>query len=361
MSKVVSETDIGSANPIAKFFRELKNSFKGILTGILLIVISFVLVYFMVTQKKHSATVGELTAQTPAEAEGNSGLVMIQGEPTYDLLVNEPRSGEDVLYYSYTKEEEAYREVKKSEVIERDGRQIRQETVEYELQWRPVEGAGETEWSEFSLGNIKINPVTAKKEFNSETLYSNQEELEYNSFLSPEQLVGVPQRTREKVVGVTSDTQLVVVGELSGDQIASGGGEEGTFIVSNKNPAQLQSDLEKSEKTTFWIMAIAAWLLMANGFTMLFGPITHVMNIIPGLGELTKGLLFFIFAIISAIIVFIAYIGFKFWWVLSLVVVGFFAFEIAQKLKKGDVKGAKKPEKTEKKEEKKEEKTDEEK
>ena len=93
-----------------------------------------------------------------------------------------------------------------------------------------------------------------------------------------------------------------------------------------------------AEKRTFWIMIILSWFLMTTGFTMLFGPITHLLSVIPGLGGLTKGLLFIVFGIISAIIVFVSYIGIKYWWVILLAVFAVMGYFIYKQVTEDDKK-----------------------
>lgn len=346
MPDIVSRRDLGSSNPIAKFFRQLGDSIKGIFTGLIFIVISFVLVWFMVTQKEHSKTIADLPLLTPTDVEGSSGMVKIQSDATYSNIYAAPNTDTDVLYYTETTEDYAVRKTTKTRVIQEDGREIEETYYVYEPKWKTVDT--DTKWSDFKLGAIEIKPSKATNRFNSETFYENTEELEYNTFLSEEQLVDVPQKTRVTVRGVNSEDTLIVVGDLSGGVIASG--VDGAFFISNMSDAEFIQAQEKSEKMKFWIMAGLAWLLMSSGFTMLFGPITHVLDIIPGLGELTKGLLGFIFGVLSAIIIFFAYIGLKFWWVFALVIIGLLGFQIVRQLKKADKKGGseKKAEKSEK-------------
>jgi uncharacterized protein YggT (Ycf19 family) len=60
MQKVISETVVGSANPFLKFFRELAASIRGIATGIIMIIIGFVMVWFFANQVEHSKTIAGL-------------------------------------------------------------------------------------------------------------------------------------------------------------------------------------------------------------------------------------------------------------------------------------------------------------
>lgn len=326
--KIIKREVVGSANPFARFFRGLADSIRGIATGLLFIVISFLLIWFSANQMKHSEVIEDLPLMTPAEAVDIDGMVKVQDVPNISNVVVAPLADKDVLYYTYTKEDYAIREVEKTRTITEDGKEIRETYITYEPSWEDVDSS--SRWSEFSLGDIEIKPDNAKLKLNLNTLYDKTEELKYNKYLDEEDLVNVPQKEREVVKGVAIDDKLIVVGFNSGGVISSG--LDGTFFVSNKSDAELLQSQQETEKTQWWIMVVLAWFLMSTGFTMLLGPITHLLGVIPGLGDLTRSLLFFIFGIISAIILFLAYIGIKFWWLILLIVVGIVGFIMYKKM-----------------------------
>lgn len=337
MVKVVKREVIGSSNPIARWGRGFKESAKGIFTGFLFIIASFVLTYMVANQVKHSETIAALPIQTPEQVEGIDGMVKIQGEPNYSNVMVAPFTETDALYYSYSEEEYAVREVEKTRTVTEDGQDIRETYIVFEADWETLNT--DSAWATFSMGNIAISPESAKTKFNSTTFYESTEDVDYAKTdaygyaFTQEELVNVVQKRRHTVTGVPADGQtLIVVGSNSGDVISSG--EEGTFFVSNMTDAQLQASQETTEKRNFWLMVAAAWLLMTSGFTMFFGPITHLLNIIPGVGDLAKSLLGIVFGVISAIVLFVAFIGFKFWWaILILLLIGAVAF-LAKKAKK---------------------------
>lgn len=339
MVKVVNREVIGSSNPIARWGRGLKDAAKGIFTGFLFIIASFVLTYMVANQVKHSETIAALPLQMPEQVEGVDGMVKIQGTPTYSNLAVAPFTETEALYYSYTEEEYAVREVEKTRTVTENGQDIRETYVEYEPSWETT--VTDSAWSTFTLGPISVNPESAKLKFNTTTFYESTDNVDYASSDSfgrpytPEQLVNVVQKVRYTVTGVPAEGQnLIVVGSNSGNVIASG--EEGTFFVSNMTDAEFQASQVQTEKQTFWIMVFVAWFLMTSGFTLFLGPLTHLLNIIPGLGDVAKSLLGIVFGVISAIVILFAYIGFKFWWViliLLLVAAGFYA---SRKFKKSD-------------------------
>jgi hypothetical protein len=334
MVKIVKREVIGSSNPIARWGRGLGSAFKGIFAGFIFIIISFVLTYGFANQVKHSETIASLTLQTPEEVEGFEGMVKIQGEPTYSNTMVTPFSEDEALYYTYLEEDYAVREVEKTRTVTEDGQDIRETYVEYEADWETVETY--SKWSEFTLGPIAIGTSSAKTKFNTTSFYEATENQEYEAtdyygdVYSQEELVNVVQKIRYTVTGVAAEGQeLIVVGSVSGDKIASG--EEGTFFISNMTDAELQESQETTEKQMFWIMVVIAWVLMTSGFTMFFGPITHLLNILPGLGDLAKSLLGIVFGLISAVIIFIAFIGFKYWWLILILLLVAGAAIVARK------------------------------
>jgi hypothetical protein len=218
--KIISREVIGSSNPFARFFRGLGNSIKGILSGIFMIIVSFVLVGFAANQMEHSKAIEELPLMTPEEAETVEGMVKVSGEPTYSNIVEAPMANEDVLYYNYVEEEYAIREMQKTRTVTEGGQDYEETYVEYKPDWETVKT--ESGWSDFSMGDIEINPENAKNRLVTSKLFNETFELDYPTYKAEEQLVDIPQRKRVTVTGVKKDTPLIVVGYNSNGRIASG-------------------------------------------------------------------------------------------------------------------------------------------
>ena len=98
--RIVSETVVGSSNPIARYGRSLVDSIKGIGTGFIMVLIGFVILYWSVGMKENSGAVAKLPL-TPAESVSASqaGLVKITGKPTLAASLVAPKSSENVVYY----------------------------------------------------------------------------------------------------------------------------------------------------------------------------------------------------------------------------------------------------------------------
>lgn len=335
MQKVVSETIVGSANPFLKFFRELSASIKGIATGIIMIIIGFVMIWFFANQVEHSKTIAGLQLQTPSEVMGTSGMVKIHDFPVYDNVMVAPYTEKEVLYYTTQKEDYAIREKKSTKTIVRDGQEVRQEIIDYVPEWRTV--SSETKWSDFRLGDIKINPGKAKLQMSTSQFFTETVDVTYDNTKAEDQLVDVPQKMRTTVTGVPKEDEIIAVGMISNNLIATGD-EDGTYFLSNKSEQVLIADQTSNEQKSFWIMVFISWFLMTMGFTMILGPITKILNIIPGVGGLVSGLLFIVFGILSAIIIALGYVGMKYWWAILLGAIVLIGYFVLSKVKKGQVK-----------------------
>lgn len=325
MNKAPSRELIGSSNPIARFGRDMTQAVAGVLIGVLCLFGSFGLLWGSTHQVKYSKVIEALPLEQADAVVGRDGMVKIQAVPTWDgepLMA--PFTDETVLTYTKTVENYAMRELEKTRTVTEGGNDYKETYYEYKPSWETVET--DTQWSDFNLGPIKIDPREAKTRFNETELYNKTEDQAFDRSKYPDDasMVGVVQKIRTIVKGVSSTDNIIVVGHVNGDRI--GGGDNGAFFISNKsNEALLEAQI-LIEKVSFWMMFLGSWFLMALGFTLFFGPIIRVLNILPGLGSAVQMVLFLIFGVLSGIVVALGFIGIKFWWlilILGLLGIGF--------------------------------------
>ena len=332
--RVVSETNIGSSNPIARYGRDLVSSIKGIGTGFIMVLIGFVILYYSVGMKESSGTVAKL-ALTPADqvATTQVGLVKISGKPSVPSALAAPKTSESVIYYKYTTEE--YRKVEQTKTsyktVQKDGQDVQQtvETKEYVDTWVPVTTT--EKWNTFKLGAVTVDPKSANGNYNLKSIYDQETVAPVAAnptLITPITYAGKTAnafpitKTREKVVGVPADQNIIVIGEVANGTISAGD----PFIVSNKSDAEIVKDLKSSENLKFWLMKGAAWFFLAFGLMSIFGPVFALLNILPGVGSALSGIMFVVFAIVSAILVALGSLVIKFWYVfIGLVVVAIIA------------------------------------
>lgn len=313
--RIVSESVVGSSNPVARFGRKFSDSVSGIFFGLVLIAVGFGLVWFGERQKEYSKDVAALPLVTTV-ASGQTGMVKVQGVPVVSPALVAPQTSQPVVYYTYKKQE--YRKVKEkrteTRTVQQNGQDV-QQTVERDVdveKW--VDVASEKKWATFSVGGAAVDGAKASLSYiEMKKLYEKEQ---------PASTVGEVQKTREVVEGIPADVALLVVGEVMNGAIKGGT----PFIISDKSPDALIAAMQSSESWKYWGFKIAAWLLMTIGFVMLFGPITTLLNILPGLGSLVSGVLFIVFGILSAVIVLLGTVVIRYWWavlaVLVLLVVG---------------------------------------
>lgn len=342
--RVISRKVIGSANPIAKKFRNLKGSFGGICIAPFLLIIALGIIYYGETFKKHSRVVENLTLESAEEvSSGASGLHKISGKPKDVSELISPYVGDEigkVLYYSYAVQE--YQEVEETEYetvtrIE-NGQEIEEEVERVKLVEKWVDEETSSKWAEFKLGNFSIEPSSANKElkFQSKEYYEDFEGFidVTSKNINPE--IG---DYRITLSYLQIDIELIVIGEISGSSIS--GGE--TFIISNKSDSELLSDLKSGETTTYWVMKAGSWFMLTMGFMMLLSPVLSLLDFIPIAGKAASCAASVVGAIFAFIIVVTATIIIKFWWAFLILavlgIIGVIVLIVMLAAKKNDKKG----------------------
>ncbi|MBD3359516.1 MAG: hypothetical protein GF365_02310 [Candidatus Buchananbacteria bacterium] len=319
--KVVSEKVLGSSGGLARFGRKVKKQISGrlsgILLGLLLIVISFFVVWQSEKFEKSADLVAGLPVLTVEQAADTTGLVKVAGKVTEEPI-QAPIEKKDVLYYHHVREE--LETVSKTEtdtqVVTRDGQDIEQ-TIEKEVekdQW--VTKVDESQWAEIVLDNkIVVKPQFAKQVLDLTEIYSMESE-----------------ETRQKIEAVLPSDSLIVVGELYNNRIE--GGEP--FIVSNKSNQALIDSLKSSENFIWWLLKLGTVLLFGFGLYLLLGPFLLVLDAIPVLGKIGKGGLLIICLIIGLIFTVLSSLVIAFWYIILILLVALIVYLIYLKNKKNN-------------------------
>lgn len=305
--RVVSEKVLGSSNPIARFGRNAGNQISsrigGVLLGLVLIIVSFVVVWQSTRLEKSSDVVKNLPLVSVEQAVNSTGMVKVTGKMT-SAPINNVKDPRGLIYYHHTKE--ALEMVRSTEtetrVVTRDGQDIEQ-TVEKEVEkpeW--VSKFDESKWADIVLDNkITIsNPGSAVAELSLQGIYNNQLE-----------------KARENVDGVLAGDQLIVVGEIQNNKISGGK----PFIISNKSDSALMESLVSSENMMWWIYKIAVALLFGFGLYLLLGPVLLILDIIPILGDLGKGVILVVSLLIGAIFTVFSSLLIAYWYICLILVI----------------------------------------
>jgi len=336
-SRVVSRKVLGSANPLAKGFREGKkgcmDSIVGVFFGFIILILAFVVTYSSVKGvKETSKDVAALTAQTPDEVKGKSGLVMIHGEPNVTDPVQSPLECEDVtedtdLFWYHLVLKEYIRHTvpeERTETRYENGEEVEytiEEQVEKE-EW--VENRDETRTAGFKLGDIAVSPNGARVELDRKDNCSDK---------GQERITRPPQQwlTLDYVLA-DGIGEVYVVGNLSHDEISSGE----PFIVTDKQPGELVQTLATEEKTNRIFLTVVSMFLFFLAFNLIIGPLLFILNYVPLIGPGLRAGIGCISLILAIVLVVLLQFLIKFWWaiVLLIVVLIVLAAVIAGKRKK---------------------------
>jgi hypothetical protein len=317
--KVVSEKVLGGSSGLARFGRKVKKQISGrlggILIGLLLIAVSFFVVWQSEKFEKSADLVADLPVLTVEQAADTTGLVKVTGKVTEEPI-QAPIEKKDVLYYRHIREEleTVTKTETETQVISRDGQDIEQ-TVEKEVEkeeW--VTKVDDSQWAEIVLDNkIVVKPQFAKKILDLTEIYSMESD-----------------ETRQKIEAVLPSDSLIVIGELYNNRIE--GGEP--FIVSNKSNQALIEALKSSENFTWWLLKLGTVLLFGFGLYLLLGPFLLVLDAIPILGKIGKGGLLVICLIIGFIFTLLSSLLIAFWYIILILLVALIGYLIYLKKQK---------------------------
>lgn len=339
--RVVSQRVVGSANPIARKFRNLKGSIGGLCIAPVLLVLAFGILFYSEKFQRSSKIVEELELKQATEVVNESGMKKVTGKAAVTTPAKAPEVG-NVLYYNAKYQE--YKEVEKTETetvteIE-NGQEIEKtiERVKLVEEWTDTDSS--SGWAEFNVGGITIKPSGAKlewslarKEYRYVSKFGIYDELKAGDSVTP--IIG---DKRLLVNYMPSDTDILVVGELS-QKIISGGE---VFIISNKTDAELLSDLKTSETTMYWVLKFIVWLLLTIGIMSVLGPILSVLDFIPIAGKAASCVASMFAAVVAVGIVIAGSLIIKFWWLClglaAVGVVGLISLFLIVVLKKGSKK-----------------------
>lgn len=327
--RLVSEQVVGSSNPVARFGRSVSSSVGGIFFGIILIIGSFGLMWFGERQPEYSKIVAALPLIHEAPVT-QTGLIKLQAQPEVTQVLIEPKTNAPVLYYHYLKQE--YKKVKEvrteTRTVQQNGQDVQQtyERDEYVDQW--VDVVSDKKWAAFRLSNLNVTPTNASLHVSLKTLFDQERPVSAGiqpyTVTTPDTLPAT--RMREIVTGISADTQLLIVGEAITGSITGGK----PFIISDKSNDVLITEMKSTESAIYWGLKFATWLLMTIGFVMLFGPISVVLNILPGLGKAFNGILFIVFGVLSAILVALGTAVIRYWWAVLIVIVALIILAISK-------------------------------
>lgn len=307
--RVVGERVLGSANPVARTFRGVKNDVVGAIKGVFFGLILFLAAIYVSTCdiERHSKEVAKLTPVAATDAASLSGLQVVTGEPQILSPLSAPNVDETVLFYKWEKQEyvtEIVKENVKKTITE--GGVDKEITVEQEKEvsdWKTIEEKSEA--ASFKLGALTVNPKEARLD-----IPGFKREIDAGKSAAGNDL-------REVTSYYKVPASVTVVGEVSGGEISGGK----VFRISQKAPEEVVQKMRTEEKQQFWGLKAFAALLFFISFSMILGPLLLMTKIIPVAGGLARGVIYVISLIISVMLVAVITIVVKFWWAIAAAII----------------------------------------
>ena len=338
--RVISSRVVGSSNPIAKKFRSIGNSIKGVGCGFILLVIGLFLIFQSVFGvKEYSKMLAALPLLTTSEATGSQELVKIKGTPdvatpavfTYEKCADAkcfgtttPESTESAYYISVQKQRfEIVKHVTTETRTKDVGGSEVEETVEkitYEEEW--VTKESKTLWASFKLdGKIEVigsDDTSLKVELEEKTVpnikIANLTPLEYYG-QQPSSEIGNTRLIYSYFAQSLPAPELIVTGELQNNAIKDGD----PFIITNMSDSELIKALGDEENFTRMAYALGSWLLTFIGLSMIMAPILELVNWIPLFGWAAKAAAAAIAFIVATLLVAGSWLFLKFWWLILII------------------------------------------
>jgi|GEM_PF-1569165 len=305
----------------------LIESIIGVFVGILLVLASPVAMWM--AQSQHSAK-DFATAKEISATDEATGYVVFRGEPEF--------KGDPDLCYAGTciwermAEEEQVKEVKLEcsnsiqesdtvKILRQNGSECDDDSGEcvpcYDVERKVWKEQGSEEIVNLvTVGRYTISPKSA-------TLFDTKETIEDTgtSFTTGN-------KTRNVYTTFEMPDQLLVAGEVDGDKIVDG---EKPFVMSAFDREATLAKLKAADQQNMVILFVITFGMLFIGYSMILGPLTWMgrqLKWIPGFGRMLVqgsksiiGLVAFLLAVVSWIIIWVAVVVLKFWW-LSLIIIG---------------------------------------
>ena len=306
--RVVGERVLGSANPIAKGFRGAKNEIVGAFQGIGLgIILFFVAIGVSTCQAKEvSKDAAKYEAISATDAEGKSGMFIVSGAAELVDKIKPPQVDANVLYYHWERQEYCKEIVTEThtETVTENGQEVEKTVEEQKEVWDWKTREEKSKYAMFKLGSIKVKADNSRIDLSKNIV---EKDMGKNT---------VGNDIREVVEYVELPSQLTVVGSLAGGEIS--GGDQ--FWITTKNKDEILAQMKSEEKAANIGYFVLAVVLFTLSFNLVLGPILLLTKLVPFLGGLIRGVVFFISLIISIVTVLMIKIVLKYWWVLLLVI-----------------------------------------
>ncbi|MBE8364111.1 TMEM43 family protein [Leptospira borgpetersenii] len=340
------------------FLSQMGNSFKSILTGVVLLPVSFVIIYNVETCEQASAALKN--AVPVGQAKDN--------QPSYvtGILKANPLGGRFVksgpyISYSVSSEVYAWDEEVKTEGSGSNKKEVRNcvlkwtsspenpsnfklsgcRTKPYHRQSvkdQSDSASGAVIFSEGKNYSVNLEEVDFTSQVSSRD--ANENEILSNGFVygegylySSKACVESEKEGCERVqVSVTPipEKDMTFIGDIKGNRVAHFTSAEGNKFLNASvgDFAETIADIKSDDNTMKWVGRFIGFIAMFSSFTLMAGPLTSLLSFIPFVGDLGGGLIKVVLGIVAFIITAITILLIKFWYIWLVLLLGGIGYAI---------------------------------
>jgi hypothetical protein len=314
-SRVTGRKVLGSANPLAKGFRDTKkgcaDSVSGVFLGFILFALAFWPAWCSVRGVREvSKEVEALPLMAAEDASGQSGMIRIYGEPgdiDYIELDVECRDIDETFdvfwYHTVLREYREHPETRQRTQTHEEGGKEVEETIEETVMvqdWDVIDDEEDRAGS-FMLGDISVDTRDADLRLSHyETCDDKGREEIGEEWLTVEYLP------------IDDIDEFVVVGDLRDDEISGGD----PFIITDSAPDELVASMESAEKGSRLGLTILSIVMFFIAFNLIIGPLLFLLKYVPFIGGGLRFGIGIASLIMAIILVLILKFIIAYWWVI---------------------------------------------
>ncbi|TGK29035.1 hypothetical protein EHQ12_00990 [Leptospira gomenensis] len=343
------------------FLSQMGNSFKSILTGVVLLPVSFIIIYNVETCEQASAALKNAVPAGQAK----------EGQPSYitGTLKASPLAGTFVksgpyISYSVSSEVYAWDEEVKTEGSGSNKKEVRNCILEWTSspknpsnfklsgcrtkafhrksvndQSEAANGGSVTaEGKTYSvdLGEVDFTSQVASRDANEDEVLTNGFVYGEGYLFSSKACADQEKEGCERVkVSVTPipEGEMTFIGDVKGNKVGKFTSSEGNKFLSASvgGFAETMADIKSDDNTMKWIGRFIGFIAMFSSFTLMAGPLTSLLSFIPFLGDLGGGLIRIVLGVVAFVITAITILLIKFWYIWLLLLLGGIGYAIYKK------------------------------
>ncbi|ASV07197.1 TMEM43 family protein [Leptospira interrogans] len=343
------------------FLSQMGNSFKSILTGIVLLPVSFIIIYNVETCEQASAALKN--AMPVGQAK--------EGQPSYvtGTLKASPLGGEflrsgSFISYSISSEVYAWDEQVKTEGSGSNKKEVRNCILKWTSSPENPSGfklsgcrtkryyrKSVQDQSDFASGalvhadgknySVQLEDVDFTSQVPSRDANENEilagrfvygDGYLYSSKSCVESEKEGCERIKISVIPIP-EGDMTFVGDVKGNRVGQFVSSEGNKFLNASvgNFAETMADIKSDDNTMKWVGRLIGFIAMFSSFTLMAGPLTSLLSFIPFVGDLGGGLIKVVLGIVAFIITAITILLIKFWYIWLVILLGGIGYGIYKK------------------------------